>query len=298
MKRFLALIGLAVSIPLLASAQSLTASYVQGPVSVQINGSWTSLNIGDTVASDAQIRLGDNAYAEISSGSVTIRLMKSGTYAMRDLFAQSQAVQSASLGGLLAKRLASLATPQQGANASTVGGVRGADVGAGAQTQWAGGGDPTTLIQQGLSKLQTGNYNEAYYNFSDAYDAASSDQAPAARFYMGYAAFLKGDIPTALKCLTTFTPSPTDSFYANQELTLAQAQIEVSSYQDALNVLSGYLKNGNPSGQNLQTAYLLQGVSYDALGNSAQAKSTLQKARDINPGSDVGQSAAKVLAGL
>lgn len=298
MKRLFVALGLMFGVLFVVGAQSLTANYVQGPVSIQSGASWADLFIGDTVAANAVIRLGDNAYAEISNGSVTIKLTKAGTYAMKDLFARSQAVQTAGLNNLLASRIASLGKSQETTSQTTIGGVRASEAPSGPQTQWAGGGDATSLIQEGLTQLTAGNYNEAYYNFSDAYDAADNDLAPEARFYMGYAAYLKGDVPNALKYLTTFKPKPNDSYYASQELTLAQIQVETFDYQDALTVLDGFLKNGNPTGDNLQTAYLLQGLAYQGMGNATQARTALQTARDQNPASAVGQSAAKVLAGL
>ncbi len=281
-----------------AVAQSFSAAYVQGTVSIQQSGSWYDVAIGDSIPPNGTIKLGAGSYAELSNGSVTVKLTRPGTYRMQDLVQASAENATAGLGSILAHRVDSLAKAGDNRSNGTVGGVRAAEAQAGPQTVWAGGDNSDELIKQGITLLQQGRFNDAFYRFKDAYDNADSSLAPEARFYMGYAASLKNDTLNAITYLTAYKPDSSTAYYSDQVLTLAQLYVQTFAYKDALDTLASYVAEGKASGQDLQTAYLLQGLAYRGLGDLASAKIALGKARDLVPGSPVSTAAAKVLAGM
>ncbi len=281
-----------------AGAQSFTADYVQGTVNLQQNGSWYDLSIGDNIPSNGMIKLGAGAYAELSNGSVTIKLSRPGTYQMAALVRANATNSSAGLGSILTNRIEALTKGSESHGSTSVGGVRAAEAQSGPQTVWAGGDNSDELIKQGLTLLKQGSYNEAFYRFKDAYDNADSSMAPEARFYMGYAASLKNDTRNAINYLTSYKPDPAKDYYSAQVLTLAQLYVQTFAYKDALDLLVPYLGGGAASGSDLQTGYLLQGLAYRGLSDAANAKAALTKARDLIPGSPEGAAAAKVLSGM
>jgi len=282
----------------IAAADSFSADYVQGTVELQQTDGWYSVAIGDTIPSDGTIRLGANAYAEISNGSVTVKLSSPGVYHMTSLVQGSAAASSAGLASLLTQRVEALVKSSDNQNSAVVGGVRAAEAQSGPQTVWAGGGNTEQLISQGLTLMQQGKYNEAFYTFKDAYDNASSGSAPKASFYMGYAASLRNDTFNAIKYLATYKPDPSTGYYNDQVLTLGQLYVQTFAYKNAVALLDPYIAANTTPSQALQTAYLLDGLAYQGLGDSAKATAALTKARDLVPGSAISSSAAKLLSGM
>jgi tetratricopeptide (TPR) repeat protein len=290
--------ALIVSATALAGAQSFSADYVQGQVDLQQTGGWYGIAIGDSIPADATIRLGSNSYAELSDGLVTLKLAQPGVYRIPALVKGSADNNSAGLGSILTQRVAALAGSSNSRDGAVAGGVRARQAPTGPPTIWAGGENPDDLISQGLTLMQQGNFDEAYYRFKDAYDSADSTLAPEAGFYVGYAASLRNDTRNAIKYLSEFKPSPTTSYYSDQVLTLAQLYVQTFAYRSSLDLLSPYIAGGNEGDQSLETAYLLEGIAYRGLGDTARSKSALIRARDLIPGSKIAAAAAKLLAGM
>ncbi|WP_455382643.1 tetratricopeptide repeat protein [Salinispira pacifica] len=282
----------------LAGAQGFSADYVQGVLSIEQSGSWYEVSIGDAIPADGTLKLGAGSYAELSNGAVTVKLSSPGTYRMPDLVKANETISSAHLGNLLSRRIEVLTRGDSGQSPNSVGGVRAAEAQSGPQTVWAGGESAEELIAQGIALLKNGSYDEAFYRFKDAYDNADSSVAPEARFYMGYAASLKNDTFKAITFLTSYKPDPASSYYSNQVLILAQLYVQTFAYKDALGLLDPYIAAGSAADQDLQTAYLLQGLAYRGLSDAQHAKTALLKARDLIPGSPVADAAARVLAGM
>lgn len=283
-------------------AQDYRVQYLEGLVEVQKGAAWHQVAAGDTVPATALLRLDDGAIAELDSGGAgqTLRLTRRGTYELARLSAASAQTQSVGIKSFLTQRARALSAPTERKAGAAVAGVR-AEMAAPTQPVWVGGESAEELISQGTQKLSGGAYKEAYGLFEEAREAADAKGGPEAAqaaFYLGYAAYLAGDVVTALRHLEKPRPDPASRTYNDHVLVLAQLLVETFAYADAADLLRSYLKSGVASGDNLQTAHLFLGLSEKGLGNRERAAESLRTAQQLNAGSETGRAAAKFLEAL
>ncbi len=289
---------LALCVP--AVAQDFRVQYLEGLVEVQRDAAWRQVAVGDAVAAAAVLRLDDDAVVELAGSSGMLRIARRGTYELARLASASAQSRSAGVGTFLTQRARAMAVPAERKTGAAVAGVRAEAMGP-SQPQWVGGETADELIASGTRKLAEGAYREAYSRFEEARDAASlaggPDQARAV-FYLGYAAYLDGDVVEALRLLDKPRPDPSLAIYGDHVLVLAQLLVETFAYADAAQLLEGYLNSGGASGDNLQTARLFLGLSQRGLGNRERAAESLREAQRLNTGSDAGRAAARFLETL
>lgn len=278
------------------SAQDITVEYVEGYVEVQQDTNWTEVYIGDVLSSDARVRLDDNSYAELSSGASLLKLTRSGTYVISDLIRTSEQTSSANLGSLLTGRIRKFTSPDENQQ-TTVGGVRAKKAPGEPDVTWVGGESVQELIDEGIAQLAEENYTEAFGLFQDAYDYATGSDVDRTLYYMGYASYLAGKTADAVHYLDRSAPTPDAAYYSDHALTLAQVLIETFAYPDALDVLSSFIAGASPTGEDLQIAFVLQGLAYRGLGNVGTAREYFRKAVSVNEDSTPGQVAATLLNG-
>ena len=288
-----------VSLLLLASShlfsQDLSVAYIEGLVELQDERDWQQVYIGDVVPENAVLRVGENAYAEISTPSTVLRLVRPGTYRMEELAVETESRQSLRLSSLVTSRIRSV-TRTRPRGQGAVGGVRGSEAAqAGDGLTWMGGESVSELIEDGKAQLEAGDYEGAYYLFGEAYQFADGAARDEALFYMGYTAYLQGNWSEALSSLERADLDPDVEYYHDHALTLAQLLVESFAYNDALEVLDSYLTEADPTGENRQTALLLTGLSYEGLGDRGQARTALVSARDAGPSTAPGRMAAQLL---
>jgi hypothetical protein len=276
-----------------ASGQQVSVDYVQGVVDVYEDGSWYELFIGEQLDADDRVRLGSNAYAELSTSSANLRLTKPGTYELSELVSASQSTEQADLGNLLRGRISRMLSADARGQA-VGGGARASEAATQPTTQWAGGESVGELIEEGIELIAEADFEEAYFVFEEAYDFASSANLPEAAYYFGYSAWLLGDTLDALELLEEFPLDPETSFYVDHALTLGQAYVETFAYDNADEVLSPLLDNDELSEADRQMALLMLGLSARGRGNASEAEDFLSRAVSLAPDSEIGRTASSL----
>jgi tetratricopeptide (TPR) repeat protein len=282
------------------NAQSVVVEYLEGSVEVREGSSWYSISIGESVSSDAELRLGRGGYAEIADGSGTITLARQGTYDLSNIIKSAQDNRSANVGSLLFSRVKQVAGQREQSEQrdTAAGGVRASEAAQGPDISWAGAESASDLISDGLARLSEEDYNEAYFLFEEAYNVADSATANKAQFYMGYAAYLSGKQRQAVKALTRAELQPDSDYYTDHVLTLAQLYVETFAYQDAAELVEQFLEQGPSEDSARQTALLLAGLSHKGLENTSEARRYLREARSMDGSTAAGQTARQVLQQL
>jgi tetratricopeptide (TPR) repeat protein len=283
----------------LLAAQQFTVDYVDGYLDVDDRGSWYELYIGDPVSASDTVRLGDNSYAELSDGSITIKLTRPGVYRMSELTVSARRTESSGVGGLILNRVGRLTGQQDEQDQAFAGGVRASEAVNQNQPTWAGGESVDELIEEGLGLLGTGELEEAYWVFQEAYDyALDDDEFAKSAFYFGYGAALIGKTTEAFDLLEDVGPDPDTEFFADHVLVLGELLVQTFAYEDALGYLSLLTDSEESQPEDLQSAYLLAGLAYDGLGDVRMARSSLRQSRDVLPDSEGADIAAELLEQL
>lgn len=294
-KRRLFIVAL-ILLPAAIFAQEVVVEYLDGYLDVESGGSWAPLYIGDTLASNEIIRLDEGAYAELSRGTVTVRLRRAGEYAISSLFEQAGRVERAGIGAMIASRVSALSTERED-DTTSVGGVRASEAATAPEVAWAGGESVNELIDEGIGLLDEGALEDAYWTFAEAYDYALSDaEFERSAFFFGYAAMQIGEYNEALGLLEEAGPNPDTEFFAQHSLALAQLLISEFAYVDAISVLED-LETQNPHPEEAMTAWLLRGIAHAGLGDSQTATTYLQRVVEEGDGATA-EAASSILAEL
>jgi len=278
-------------------AQEFTVDYVDGYLEIQ-DGGWYELYIGDPLSGDDTVRLGDNSYAELSDGSVTIKLTRPGVYRIEDLSASSRRTSGSGVGNLILNRVGRL-TGQDEEEQTVAGGVRASEAVNQNQPTWAGGESVDELITEGLGLLNTGEVQDAYWVFQEAYDyALDDDEYAMSAFYYGYGSALIGETTEAFKLLEDVGPDPATDYFADHVIVLGQLLVETFAFEDAIDVLTMLTDETDQDAEARQSALLLTGLAYDGMGNTRLARTYLERSRDLVPGTDGANVAQQILDDL
>lgn len=297
MNRLTLTVTLVLAAALAAYGQDLRVQYLEGLVEVQRGAAWHQVAAGDAVPAGAVVRLDDGAFAELTGGGGTLRLSRRGTYELGRLASASAQNQSVGIGTFLTQRARAMSAPPATKATAAVGGARAGIGPASPPVKWAGEESAEQLLSDGIEKLASGAYKEAYNLFQEALDGSGPEKARTT-FYLGYAAYLGGDVVAALRNLERPRPDAASPYYHDHVLVLAQLLVETFAYADAADLLQGYLRSGGSTGENLQTAQLFFGLSQKGLGNRDRAAESLRAARQLNADSSAGRAAARILETL
>lgn len=296
MKRGMLVILSLAALAMVVAAQDFTVDYVDGYLDVADGGSWYELFIGDSVSASDSVKLGDNSYAELSDGTLTIKLTRPGVYDLGELSSSARRTQSSGVGSLVLGRVGRLTGQKAEQEQTTAGGVRASEAVDQNQPTWAGGESVDELITEGLGLLGEGKFQDAYWVFQEAYDYALDDEEYArSLFYYGYGAALTGQTEEAFKLLEEVGPDPDTDYFEDHVIVLGQLLIETFAYEDALNYLAMLTDNAQADPGARQSALLLAGLAYDGMGNTRVARTYLERSRDLIPESDGAQVAADLL---
>ncbi len=279
--------------------QEFVVEYIDGYLDVDDGGSWYELYIGDVVSQLDTLRLDEGSYAELSSGSMTIRLTRPGTYFVGDLVSTARRTASSGVGGLVLGRVGRLTGQQEEQEQTAAGGVRASEAVNQNQPTWAGGESVDELIDQGLALLQQGEYQDAYWLFQEAYDYALDDTEYAkSLFYYGYGAALIGNTEEAFDLLEEIGPDPDTDYYADHVIVLGQLLIETFAFEDAVSYLEPLAEDNRAEPDARQSALLLTGLAYDSMGDRRLARTYLERSRDVLPNSPGAEIAENLLKDL
>jgi tetratricopeptide (TPR) repeat protein len=300
MKRIILLATIAALASVGLVAQEIVVGYVDGVLQVREGTSWADLFIGDGLEPSDQIRLRGDAYAELTTGQTTVKLSRSGTYEVSDLIEGTGRTESAGIAGLVLNRIGRLTGREDGQQEQTAaGGARASEAVNQNAPTWAGGESVDELIDEGVSLLNEGAYQDAYYVFQEAYDYAITDaEYGKALFYYGYAFTLVGKSAQAFDLLEENGPDPQTDYFANHVLALGQLLVESFAYQEAIGYLELLENADGQDPEDRQSAQLLMGIAYDGLGMADEAQAYLERARRTVPGTAAADAADQLLGDL
>lgn len=287
---FVAVAGIAV-------AQDILVEYVEGSVEVRGARGWSELFIGDTVAGNGTVRIGADGMVELRGAERTVLLARAGTYDLAEILGATRATANTGVSSLVQGRIRRMVQDEQPRD-TTVAGVRASEAVDRDAVSWAGGDNVFDLVEEGIGALDRGEYEDAYLAFYDAWEFAGTEALPLVEFYLGYSAYLIGNMGEALDFLESSSPDPTTDYYDDHVLTLAQILVEGFAFNDAIELLEGYVAAGEPETANLQVAYLIEGLAYSGAGDTTRAREKMERARSIDPDSETGALAAELTATL
>ena len=300
MKRIFILVTIALLVSTGLVAQEIVVGYVDGVLEVRDGNSWVDLFIGDGLEPSDQIRLEADSYAELTTGQTTVKLSRNGTYEVSDLIEGTGRTESAGIAGLVLNRIGRLTGREEEQQEQTAaGGARASEAVNQNAPTWAGGESVDELIEEGVTLLNEGAHQDAYYVFQEAYDYAITDAEYAkALFYYGYASTLVGKSAQAFDLLEEIEPDPQTDYFASHVLALGQLLVESFAYQEAIGYLEMLEDAEEQESEDVQSAQLLMGIAYDGLGMAEEARSYLRRARATAPGTPGAEAADRLLADL
>lgn len=281
----------------IANSQDILVEFVDGYVEYQADGEWVDVFIGDMIPQAAAIRLDDQSWVELRGAGDSVLLSRAGTYQLDSVLQTTRRNQSAGVGGMARGRLRNMVRDGEVTDV-TVAGVRASEAVSRSDVAWAGGDSVADLIEEGILALDDEDAEGAYYLFEDAYEIASSREVDVARFYLGYAAYMMGNMGEAFVHLDNVDVNPEADFYHDHVLLLGQLLVESFAYTDAQELLQDYVTNGDPAPEDLQVAHVLQGLAFSGSGDTARAAQHLQMALALDPDSENGRLAASMMDSL
>ncbi len=298
MKRLAILLLLGFLLSAFAAAEAIVG-FVDGVLEVSDGGVWYELFIGDAVDDGDQIRLADDSYAELSSGSNTVKLSRAGTYEVADLIETTGRTASAGLGGMVLGRIGRLSGTTDEPTETVAGGARASEAVNQNTPTWAGGEAIDDLIEEGVEYLNQGDFMDAYYVFEEAYDyAITDDEYSIAAFYYGYSSSLIGEPVQAFELLEEIGPDPETTFFASHTIALGQLLVESFAYDEAIDYLGLLADDITYDSADIQSAELLMGIAYDGMGMVGLAREYLGRASRTLPGTPAATAASSLLADL
>ncbi|GAB1483154.1 hypothetical protein MASR2M78_19700 [Treponema sp.] len=234
-------------------AVPLTASWVEGDVSVKSGTKWQELFLGDSLDSSALVRLGPGSLAEFTSGSRKIALSSEGSFNLDSLL-QSSGAQVQKRSAVISKlgRMVDNQTPRS----SVVAGVRGEFEGTTEKTEWAVDDDPEVLAADARRYLEQNNFVEAAKLFGEASMEAYGEQKDEYTYSQAWCLAASENVLGAIKILRPM--QPIGLYSTPRAILLARLSLDTGAYKEAVAILSDAKKNPNLSSDDAEMIKQLQ----------------------------------------
>ncbi|HCM28873.1 MAG: hypothetical protein A2Z99_19060 [Treponema sp. GWB1_62_6] len=239
MKRSLSFVFILIACSLVAFAVPLTASWVEGDVSVKTGAAWKELSMGDKVDSASFVRLSSDSMAEFLAGGRRISLSAEGTYNLDDLLKNMAAKQAD--GNSAAAKMSRMVSGEK-PRSTVVAGVRGDFEGAPAETTWAEDeAGPEELAADARAQVKAGAYRQAATLFAEAAGEALGDARDEYRYGQAWSLSMDGDAIGAIRALRDI---PSAGPWAGpRAILLARAYLDSAAPAKAVAVLAEARKN-------------------------------------------------------
>ena len=273
------------------SGIDLDVDYLEGSLEYRSGAdTWTSVAVGASIPEGSTLKLSDRGFAEISAGSQTVTLTKDGVYESGTLFAAAEP-RGKSIRQVLGTKFASLLKKDR-SSGMTVAAVRGSVGGADDFITWED--DSVDLLADGISLYDKGEFAEAMEFFRQAsiWESGAVQREGTFRYALTQQAV--GNLRGARETLAKLRPEPGDAYIGEYTVTMGTLYIESMEYAQADAVVASYL-DVNPRGDAAQAAWLLSAMSLDGQGNGAASRSSLRKAVELGPKTDIGIAATAML---
>jgi len=241
-------------------AVPLTASWVEGDVSVKTGTKWQELFLGDTLDSSALVRLGPGSLAEFSSGSRKIALSSEGSFNLDSLL-QSSGAQVQKRSAVISKL--GRMVDNQAPRSSVVAGVRGDFEGSTAKTEWAvDESDPEVLAADAKQFLEQKNYVQAAKLFGEASIEAYGEQRDEYTYSQAWCLAASENMLGAIKILRPM--QPIGLYSIPRAILLGRLSIDTGAYKEAVSILSDAQKNPSLSADDAELIKQLQAEAQQA----------------------------------
>ena len=145
--------------------------------------------------------------------------------------------------------------------------------------------------------------NRLYYCkpelFKEAYDFAEIDEETEVLFYLGYTSYEMGEVGNAMRYFDGIIDvDETAEYFPNLVVLRGQLFYETFSYDDAVDWLERFHNADTLTAEYRQLAYLIEGLSLQAIERIDDAVDLLDKARNLDPATPAGETAAALLKEL
>jgi tetratricopeptide (TPR) repeat protein len=266
----------------LLSAEKISIDYLDGTVELKTAKGWALLSIGDTIPTDASVRVSKGGSLELSSGTQRITLLKDGVYAVADLLKAGGKSGKAGIGVALTQKLHSMTAEKE--QQGTVAGARGAQQGQGADVQWVDENEETRATVNDL--FEKGKYADAVSIIKGAIaDASTSDERKELSYQLAVAYYGSGKTALAFRTVSKVSPAVTVGYYPDFMILKANILLDSAAYKDGLAVLGEFLKT-KPQNSYAQVAYLLSAECSRGLGDEKASAEALKTGYALDPQSE------------
>ena len=271
-------------------AQDMDVAFLDGDVEVKINDEWQPLYIGDSLPSNAVLRVGENSIVEMSGGTENVTISRSGVYSLDELTSGQQKSQG-TMWAFLKNSTKGFVEGHEETSGAVLG-ARAAEVGQ-EQLEWMD--EDEEALKDAIELLRLQDYSEALSVLEESIEWAAEDKLPEFQYYTGYAYAMSGENGRALKWMRDMSPDPLDSLFEEWALLTGQLMVGSLSYDQALGVFNSYLAV-YPRGKYLQPILFLAGVSHTEMGDPSEGMRLYERVVEIDSGSEWGQLARNRLS--
>jgi len=286
-------------------AQDLRVEYLDGLLEVSSGGSWRELRQGEKVAGTASVRLAVGALAELAAGELRVTLHQPGTYAVGSLLRAGRQSLAWGLGRLVKARFRTLFSAPTGS--SHAGGARAGEVQdplAGLdmmedeeEAHQAAEQAQQAAVEEIRSLLAGARAGEAADAAGRALERAGDAERPYLLFLLASARYLEGSSVAALQALEQVQAPEEVPWFPEYALLKGRLLLEAQAWREAQELFDRLLA-GSPEPSTAQPAWFLSAFCSLQLGDRLQARRRLERARDLEAGSEIGVQAKEMLSSL
>ena len=274
------------------SAESVTVSYVDGILEVKGDDGWSEVYIGDSMLVDAVLKLGEDSIAQLEASNISLTLSSSGIYRLNKLLRERQQMKSWDIASIVGAKISSVLNPKR-KPATAAMGVRGAKADNDREVEWVEEADD--YLAEGKSLLEKKEYDRSIQILQEGLRDADEEVKPQYFFFLGVANVQNGRPYIALKYFNRIKLDRYFDYFDTYVVLKGKLLIESFAFREALRLFNFYLKEA-PQGSAIQEVYFLRAVALKNLGDNNGAVSSLKKAYRINPSTEIGKKAKKILA--
>jgi len=270
----------------MAQGADFSVVYLDGSVELMVASKWKALDIGDTVAADAMVRVSKDSSMQLSRAGVTLSFLTPGSFSVADILSKNTKSAKSGVASTLGKTaLALTGTSAKAQKTGTLGGVRASEAAKPKETLWV---DELEEVRTQVKTYFTQEkFAEAVKLLEQTQAEGLSDaEAEEVSFLLASANYSQGETAKAWKAVSSREPEPSSKFYSNILLMKAQLLMEGYSFPEAVDVLKK-LTGPASAPDTIQQAWLLIGLCSRAQGDEPAAKDSWNKGIAVAPGSDV-----------
>jgi len=273
-------------------AEEYFVSFLDGLVDLKTNRGWQALSIGDSLTAASVVRLESDSMLEISFKQSIITIYDEGIYNLQNLVTSSEEMQAFAFLQIIDSKI-DKAVNGSDSERSVAFGVRGPLIEEESTIDFMEEEDDP--VEQGMERLNAGNFDEAIEYFKTAMEqGVTLEEEPFVYYLLAYAHAEKQERAQALKYLNKIKISADHLLYTDYVMLKGRLLVESFAYNSALLLFEEYLTY-NSTGETVQSVLLLSSFCYKGLGNNYKYKECLKKAKEINPYSELGKEAHRLL---